>query len=54
MTDVNTAIGENFTKMVLGTTPLTEIPNLLKQLNDMGLEKAMAMYQGAYDRYSKK
>jgi putative aldouronate transport system substrate-binding protein len=54
MNDVNTAISENFIKFIIGTRPLTEVPDLVKQCQDLGIAKAMAMYQSAYDRYNAK
>ena len=54
MNDVKTAIVENFTKFVIGTRPVSEVPDLVKQCKDMGLEKALALYQTAYDRYMAK
>ena len=54
MNDVNTAIAENFIKFIIGTRPLDEVSDLVKQCKDMGLEKAMSYYQSAYDRYMSK
>jgi putative aldouronate transport system substrate-binding protein len=54
MADVNTAISENFIKFIIGTRPLSEVPDLVKQCQSLGIAKAMAMYQSAYDRYNAK
>jgi putative aldouronate transport system substrate-binding protein len=54
MNDVDTTISENFVKFIIGTRPLSDVPKLVKQCKDMGIEKAMGMYQSAYDRYNKK
>ena len=54
MTDVNTSIGENFVRFVIGTRPLEEIPDFLAQIRSMNIEDAMTMYQSAYDRYMDK
>ncbi len=54
MNDVNTAISENFVKFIIGTRPVSDVPALVKQCKDLGIEKAMAMYQSAYDRYNQK
>lgn len=54
MTDVKTAIVENFTKFVIGTRPVSEVPDLVKQCKDMGIDQANALYQAAYDRYMAK
>jgi putative aldouronate transport system substrate-binding protein len=54
MNDVNTAIAENFVKFIIGTRPISEVPDLVKQCKDMGIEKAMSYYQSAYDRYMSK
>ncbi|NLA52483.1 MAG: extracellular solute-binding protein, partial [Alcaligenaceae bacterium] len=54
MTDVNTALSENFVKFVMGTRPLSEISRLPQEIKDMGIEEAMEIYQRAYDRYMAK
>lgn len=54
MNDVNTAIEENFIKFIIGTRPLSEAPDFIKECKDMRIEEAMSMYQAAYDRYMSK
>ncbi len=54
MNDVKTAIVENFIKFVVGQRPISEVPQVVQQCKDMGLEDAMKLYQGAYDRYMAK
>jgi putative aldouronate transport system substrate-binding protein len=54
MNDVDTAITENFIKFIIGTRPVSEVPDLVQQCKGYGIEKAMSMYQSAYDRYNKK
>ena len=54
MNDVNTAILENFVKFIIGTRPLSEVPDLVQQCKDLGIEDAMSYYQSAYDRYMAK
>ncbi len=54
MSDVNTAITENFIKFIIGTRPVSEVPQLVQQCKDLGLEDAMAMYQKAWERYNSK
>lgn len=54
MNDVNTAISENYIKFIIGTRPLSEVPDLVQQCKDLGIEEAMSMYQSAFDRFNQK
>ncbi|NJP40363.1 hypothetical protein HCH52_04775 [Oscillospiraceae bacterium HV4-5-C5C] len=54
MTDVNTAISELYLSVILGTKSVDDIPALLQQVDDMGINRAMEIYQGVYDRYISK
>jgi putative aldouronate transport system substrate-binding protein len=54
MTDVNTAIDEFTSQVILGDRPVSDIPAFLRQLDGMGITKGQAIYQGAYDKYLKK
>jgi len=54
MTDVKTAISESFVKFITGQRPVTEVPDLVAQCKDLGIDKANALYQACYDRYMKK
>ncbi|MGB4368846.1 MAG: hypothetical protein WBI74_06345 [Caldicoprobacterales bacterium] len=54
MTDVNTAIDEVFIGVIVGTKSLDEIPALLEKVENMGIQRAIEIYQGVYDRYMAK
>jgi putative aldouronate transport system substrate-binding protein len=54
MVDAVTLIDENFANFITGVRPLSDIPGVLKQLEDMGVRDALTIYQGAYDRYMSK
>lgn len=51
MTDVNTAIDEVFIGVIIGTKTLEDIPALLEKVENMGIQRAIEIYQGVYDRY---
>lgn len=54
MTDANTAINEAWVSVILGTKPLEELDAPLALLDDMGVNRAIEIYQGVYDRYNAK
>lgn len=54
MTDIKTLIDENFINFITGVRPLSDVPVVLQQIEDMGINEALAIYQGAYDRYQEK
>jgi len=54
MSEVNTYFDEMFTKFVMGIESLDRFDQFIKTLKDMGIEKAIKIQQGAYDRYESK
>jgi putative aldouronate transport system substrate-binding protein len=51
MTDVNTAVGEVYLSVIMGTKPVEDLGKLLAQVESMGVNEAIACWQAAYDRY---
>ncbi|SFK99082.1 putative aldouronate transport system substrate-binding protein [Paenibacillus sp. 1_12] len=51
MSAVNTYKDEQFLKMVMGQTPISEFDNYIKTLKGMGVEDAIKIQQAAYERY---
>jgi putative aldouronate transport system substrate-binding protein len=51
MTEINTYVDEMFVRFVTGKEPLANFDQFRAQLKKMGLEKAIAIQQGALDRY---
>jgi putative aldouronate transport system substrate-binding protein len=54
MTDINTAIDEFYTAVIIGDRPTSEIPAFLTRIRNMGITRAQEIYQNAYDAYLKK
>ncbi len=50
-TDLNTAVSEYCLKVILGQAPMESIDELRQKLIDFGVEKYVAVYQAAYDRF---
>jgi putative aldouronate transport system substrate-binding protein len=54
MADVNTAIDEFTSQIIMGQRPVSDIPAFLRQLNSMGITRAQEIWQSAYDKYNSK
>jgi putative aldouronate transport system substrate-binding protein len=54
MTDVNTAIDEFTSQVIMGQRPVSDTPAFLRQLDSMGITRAQAIWQRAYDRFNSK
>ena len=54
MAEIDTFIDEQVDKMIMGQVPLGDIPGIQKKLTDMGIDKVIAAYQSAYDRFASK
>ena len=51
LADMSTYIAENLVKFLIGEKNLSEWDNFISDLNQLGLEEVIAVYQTAYDRY---
>ena len=49
--DMNSYIAEMTKKFISGEEPLTNFDNYLDQLQKMGMEDLIALYQAAYDSF---
>jgi putative aldouronate transport system substrate-binding protein len=54
MADINTALDEFTMAVIMGDRPTSDVPAFINQLKSMGIERVLAIRQGAYDRYLKK
>jgi len=54
MSEVNTYVAETFTKMVLGSFPVTDFDKYMETLKKLDIEKAIAIQQRAYDAFMKR
>lgn len=54
MNDVNTFLGENYNKFVMGVQPLDQFDKFVATLKDMGIEEAIRIQQDALDRFNKR
>jgi putative aldouronate transport system substrate-binding protein len=54
MSEVTTYVAETFTKMVLGAVPVSDFDNYTETLKKLGIEKAIAIQQRAYDAFMKR
>jgi putative aldouronate transport system substrate-binding protein len=54
MTDVNTAIDEFTNQVILGQRPVSDIPAFLRQLDSMGITRAQAIWQRAFEKFNAK
>ena len=52
LSDVNTFISENVTKFIVGTKPLSEFDAFAAELKTLGIDKVIANYEAALDRYN--
>lgn len=51
MTEVNTFAAESITNFMLGKAPISEYDTFVNTLHDMNIDKAISIYQAAYDRF---
>ena len=54
MSEVKTAVIETFVQVVLGTKDVSELDKLQDILNGMNIDRAIEIYQAAYDNYESK
>lgn len=54
LNDINTYITEQFDKITIGQTPVSDIPNIQKKLKDMGIDNIISVYNEALKRYNSK
>lgn len=54
MAEVNTYSEEMFMQFVMGAAPITEFDSYTEQLKKMGIERAIEIYQAAFERYTKR
>lgn len=52
--EISTYASEMVLKFIIGTEPLENFDAFVKAIDGMGLERAVEIYQGAYDRYMAK
>ncbi len=52
-TGINSYCGEVLTKMMLGQTPMSEWENFTNELENMGIERLLEIYQATYDSIAK-
>lgn len=52
MTDINTYRNEMITKIIMGAQPVDSFDEVLKQMKNMGIERAIEIQQAALDRYA--
>ena len=53
MSEINTYVSEEYNKFIMGITPLDQFDTFQQRLKEMGIEKVLANYQEAYDKYYK-
>ncbi|MFC3798247.1 extracellular solute-binding protein [Cohnella sp. GCM10012308] len=54
MTDLNTYNSEMTNKFIMGQEPLSKFDDYVKTLKQLGIEEAIKLNQGAYDRFTSK
>ncbi|WP_246608506.1 extracellular solute-binding protein [Paenibacillus agaridevorans] len=54
MNDINTFVNEKVDKFIMGIEPLDKFDAFVATMKDMGIERAIAIQQAAYDRYLKR
>ena len=54
MTPINTYREETVAKIISGKMDIKELDTYFSKLKDMGIEKAIKIYQDAYNAYLKK
>ncbi len=50
--DIDTYFAENYLAFIMGSKPMSEYDGFVQKLKDMGGERLIEIYQGAYDRYN--
>ena len=51
MVQISTYVNELYTKMVIGTKSIDDLPKFRAVLEDMGIDEVLSIYQKAYQRY---
>ena len=51
---LKTYVDENVTKFIIGQRPMSQYDKFVEELKSMGIEKGIAVYQAALDRYNKR
>ena len=51
MNDINTYIDEMSVRFLVGSEPISNFDNFVQTIYSMGIERAIDIYQGAYERY---
>ena len=51
LTEINTAVSEIYTQVIIGNKPVEALDDLLKQVKGMGIQDVIDAYQSAYARY---
>ncbi|SFP74673.1 extracellular solute-binding protein [Caldicoprobacter faecalis] len=51
MNEINTYVDEMTMKIIMGTEPVSKVDEFQKTIKDMGIDKAIEIYQRALDRY---
>ena len=54
MSDITTYNDEMFMKFILGAEPIENFDKYVAQVKKLGIDKVVAIYQAAYDRYRKR
>jgi putative aldouronate transport system substrate-binding protein len=54
MTDITTYTNEMVLKFIIGATPLSEFEKFVATCKSMGIEEAVSITQGAFNRYQQK
>ena len=54
MSEVNTFVSESLTKFTLGVEPVANYSKYLATLKKLNIERAVAIYQKAYNLYQKR
>lgn len=51
MGDITTYEDEMFTKMMIGTVPVSEFDNYVEKIKQLGIDEAISLHKQAYERY---
>ncbi len=51
LTEINTAVSEVYTQVIIGNKPIEALDDLLKQVKSMGVQDVIDAYQSAYTRF---
>jgi len=54
MTDIRTYADEMQVKFVMGTEPISKFDDYVAQINKLGLDKTLAIWQASLERYNKR